>query len=331
MPYPSLGTERARPDIAETFLEMDLELNMQNMVASRVLPVRDVELAHGTYPAITLKTLLGKPASQSIPGTGKEFVRAVKGGYVRDELVFVERSYSTTEHGLEGPVDEREAIHYASQMDHESTVALWIRHRLLQAMERRVASECFSTTRFAGQTAAATALWSAADTADPIGDVLAARLDVVNTYGIWPDTAVMNRVAWNYLKETDQIRNRVHSQGAGQQATAATINEQIVAGILDLDEIIVAGAVEDTASPSAAFAGDHIWQDDCLVFKKVRGTSVRSIGLGHIFHWAADGSQPNGMAEDYREPQVRSNIMRIRHQVAEIYKLNVGFLITNVY
>ena len=51
MAYPSLGTERARPDIAETFLEMDLQMNMSNMIATDILPVREVTFAHGTFPA----------------------------------------------------------------------------------------------------------------------------------------------------------------------------------------------------------------------------------------------------------------------------------------
>lgn len=331
MAYPSLGTERARPDIAETFLEMDLEMNMRAMVATQVMPVREVTYAHGTYPAVTLKQLMANSIGRSDTGTGQELTRAPKGEYFRDELEFVERTYATREYGIEGPVDENEAAHYASMLDHEATTAMWLRHRMLIAQERRVATEAFSTTRFTAQTAAASVAWSTPATADPIGDVLVAKLDVVATYGMWPDTMVINRIAWNYLRETDQIRTRVHGQGSGQPDRARNISRGVVADILDLDEIIVAEAVEDTANANAAFAGAHIWADDALVFKKIRGNNIREIGLGHTLHWSADGSQPAGMVEEYREPQSRANVLRVRHQTQDLFKYNIGFLITTVY
>ena len=331
MAYPSAGTERARPDIAETFLEMDLEMNIQNLVASQVLPVREVQYAHGTYPAVTLKELMANSVGRSDTGTGAELTRSPKGEYFRDELSFVERTYRTREYGIEGPVDDNEAAHYASMLEHEAMTALWLRHRMLIAQERRVASEAFSTTRFTGQTAAAGVLWSTPATADPFADVLVAKLDVVATYGMWPDTMIINRIAWNHLRETDQIRSRVHGQGAGEPDRARNISRGVVADILDLDEIIVAQGIEDSANANATFAGAHIWGDSALVFKKIRGNSIREIGLGHTLHWSADGSQPSGMVEEYREPQSRQNVLRVRHQTQDLFKYNIGFLITSVY
>lgn len=331
MAFPSLGTERARPDIAETFLEMDLEMNMRALVATQVLPVREVQYAHGNYPAVTLKQLMSRPPSASVTGVGQDLTRGPKGAYFRDELEFEQRNYATVEYGIEGGLDDNEVAHYASNLDHEATTAMWLRHRMLVQQERRVATEAFSTSRFSGQTGAASVVWSTPATAVPTDDVLTAKLDVVATYGMWPDTMIINRIAWNHLRETDQIRSRVHGQGAGEPDRARNISQAVVADILDLDEVIVAGGVEDSANANAAFSGAHIWGDSALVFKKIRGQSIREIGLGHTLHWSADGSQPRGMVEEYREPRNRSNILRVRHQTQELFKYNIGFLITTVY
>ena len=50
--YPLLGTERARQDIAQAFEEYNLEPNIAKMVATDVLPIHNVRLAHGTYPQV---------------------------------------------------------------------------------------------------------------------------------------------------------------------------------------------------------------------------------------------------------------------------------------
>lgn len=329
MAFPKLGTERARPDISEALEEYDLAMNMNKFVAGRLLPIRNVELAHGTYPAIELKQLMKNNLATTVTGAGKGLTRAPTGGYARDDFTFTERAYSTVEYGFEARVDERESAHYASYFDHEVVSAVWARYRLLLEQERRVAGEAFSTTRFAGQTADAAVPWSTPATADPILDFRLAKFAVFDLFGQWPDSAIMNRHAFTYLRETDQIRARITGQGAGDPDRQRLITTSQVADVLDLEEIIIAEAVEDTAGPNAAFAAAEVWGASSLLFK--RANSIRDPGLGHILHWGRDGSMPNGFVEDYYEIQNRTQIVRVRHQVQELWKMNLGYLLTTVY
>ena len=332
MAFPKTGTERARSDIAETFEEFDFSANEAKLVGQRVLPVREVQYAHGTYPAITLKDLMRGVLSETNTAAGHALRRTPLGGYVRDELPFVQRSYSTNEHGMEGKVDENEAAHYASELEHEVVTAARIRHQLLLQYEERVAAGCTDTTFFTDQNGAPATVWSDHTNADPITDVFLKRHIIRGKYGIMPDTLVMNELAWEHLKQCDVIVQKIEAQGAGQRAAMRDITTSQVAQILDVDEIIVGAAVKDGNGPNAStFQGDYIWPDDALLFKRIRGRDFREIGLGHTLHWSADGSMPNGIVEDYYLPEVRSNIMRVRHQTGELFKYALGYLFTTVY
>jgi len=333
MPYPATGQERARSDIAETFLEMDLAMNIAKLVGTTVLPVRNVPIAHGSYPRVKLKDLMRRPLASVDSTPGHAYRRTPRGAYVRDEFKFEQSPYRTIEHGNEGMIDENERAHYASELEHEAITALWIRHKLLIEQEIRIANQCFSTTTFGtGQNATPAVKWDVPATATPVIDVNNAKKAIINLFGMWPDCIVMNKLAWMYLVNTNDIRERIHAQGAGTVDRQTLITRSMVAQAFDLDEVIVADAMYDTTNENtAAFAGNHIWGPHALVFKKVRGTSIREIGLGHTFHWAADRSMPQGYVEDYREPAVRNNIIRVRHQTHELIKYNFGYLLTDIY
>lgn len=343
--FPIGGSARARNDLADAFEEFDLEANMMKLVGLDVLPLLDVSLAHGTYPNIPIKELMRRPLSEEATPAGNAYRRAPNGGYIEDDFGFTEASYTTQEHGLVGRVDRNQAAHYRSHFDHELAVTTWIRHRLMVQHELRVATAAFDTTRFTGsQTHAAGNVsnpgpggatpWSTHASADPVADVFHAKRGVWDTFGVMPDTMVINELAFQHLRLVDDIQTRLLASGMPGETPSIQprITAAKLAEVLDLDEVIVAGAAEDANNANAAtFAAQYIWGASALVFKKARRSTIDEVALGHTLHWGEDDSMPNGFVETFFDDDTRCWKVRVRHQTREFIKYNVGYLITSVY
>ncbi len=338
MPYPALGTERARPDLAETLEAFDLQSNMANMVALQIMPLREVQYNKGTFGRLTGKQLLGK--ASGVPGAapGFEYQRASRTDYNRDDMAFTEDSWETTEFGLEGLVDERESRAYRDYFDHAAVVTRRVSNLLATSREVRVAQQIFNVTTLTtagvvtniGSTAANQ--WNNPTTSDPVGQVKAARIAVWKRTGLWPNAVVMNALAFEHLIATDAIRTRVHAQGAGSPDRASLINREIVAQAFNVDEVIIGAAMYDPTNPNAAYTPTPIWSEHCAVFVKARGTDLANNCFGRTFHWAIDDSMPNGYVEEYRDPKKRGNIIRVRQEEQQkLLDVNCVQLLQAVY
>jgi len=335
MPYPKTGSERARPDLADTLYEFNLVANMASMVGFEVLPIREVQLFTGTFGRVEAKQLLKRHANAASSPPGYEYQRAPRSAYAQDDATFTEDSWKTIEHGLEAPVDDFEKNAYRSYFEQEAFTTMRINNQLMTACEQRIAGIAFDTVTFApGQNRGVVLsnAWDDYTSATPIDDVLTGMMAIYDNSGIWPDSMVMNKKTWLHLIRTDQIRERIHAQGSGDPDRAGRITKSQVAEILQIGNIIVAGGTKDGANPNAAFAPEQIWGPHCLLYKKAMTRDLREIGLGRTFHWALDGSLPNGYVEDYRDPEIRGTKIRVRQQLQEkLLYADVGYLMQTTY
>lgn len=324
MAYPST-TVRARPDLAASFMEFDYAASQAGFVGQQVFPVMEVAEKKGTFGRVPVEELLLKTP---------DLKRAPRSGYARDDIKFTDDSWDTVEYGWEEPVDANEAAAYRNYFDHEMLATQRATNVLLTGFEERVAAIAFNTTIFAdgtfGDAVAAgdqvtPAQW---DTASPIEYFEAAVQGVYDNSGIIPDTVVMNWKVFRGLKRTKQIRDAIASSGAGSSEAFGRITVQQLAEVLGIPNVIVAGGTHNNAARNAAADPSQIWGNHALVFKRTNTQDLREVGLGRTFHWGEDDSMPNGFVESYEEPQIRSEIIRVRHQVHEklLYK-EVGWLI----
>ena len=337
MPYPATGTERARPDLADTLFEFDLAMNMAGMVALDVFPIRDVPVYKGDFGRVLLKEHLKRPTTSTSNEPGKAYKRAPRSAYATEETSFTKDTYETEEYGLEGFVDDWERDAYRDYFEQETFVTQFIQNQLLTQMEERVEAACFNTTTFNpgngnGEDLTGGELWDQHTTADPVRQVREGRQGVYNNSGVWPDSIIMNEFAWQNLIETDDIRQRVHSQGSGSEDRQELITRRIVGQILGLQNVFVAGATYDAANPNQPVNPAQIWGPHALIYKQAQTRNLREVALGRTFHWAIDDSMPMGFVEDYRHPETRSMKIRIRHQMENrmLYSA-VGWLLNSVY
>ncbi len=323
MPSPSSSLATHRPDLA-TFLEFDLESEKAGYIASQVFPVLNVASAAGNFGKIPLEQLLQERTTLRAPGSV----------YSRGEWNFSPATYSTVEHGAEEVVDDNESKMYAEYFDAEQISTLRAFGAVLRNAEARVAAAVFNTGTWTGGalTTAVTTEWSTAASATPLIDVEAAVAKVYDGSGLWPNALVINRRVFRNLRNCEEVIERITASGAGSPAKASDVTVQMLAAAFDLEHIIVAGSSKNTAIEGQAATPTQIWSSEyAMVCKIATGADMREACIGRTFHWAADGSSIGGTVETYREEQSRGDVVRVRHQVAEVVLYaEAGHLLSNI-
>ncbi len=104
----------------------------------------------------------------------------------------------------------------------------------------------------------------------------------------------------------------------------------MIASAFDVENVLVSGTAKNSAKEGQTATIASTWTDSKVLVARIATTNdLKEPCLGRTFHWAEDGSQPLGMIESYRDETVRSDIIRVRHEVAEkvIYPA-AGYIIT---
>ena len=106
----------------------------------------------------------------------------------------------------------------------------------------------------------------------------------------------------------------------------------MLSAVFDLPNIIVAGTSKNGAKEGQAASPTQIWSGEyAMVCKIASGPDMRDPCIGRTFHWSQDGSSIGGTVESYRDETVRGDVIRVRHQVAEVVLYpEAGHLLSNV-
>lgn len=324
MPSPSTSLTTLRPDLAGSLMEFDLAVDRAGFIGSRVLPVMEVMKQSGVFGKIPIEQLLQE----------REVTRAPGSGYSRGNFTFTTDSYACVEYGAEEPVDDREAQMYAEYFEAEQVSAQRALDAVLRAAEKRVADLIFNATTWTGSslTTAVTNEWDDSANATPIVDVEAAVRKVYTNSGLWPNALIINRKVFRNLRNCDEVIERIQSAGAGSQTRATDITVQQLAEVFDLPFILVAGSTKNTAKEGAAASLSPMWSDEYAMIARIcTSNDIREPGLGRIFHWGADGSSIGGTVESYRDDSIRSDLIRVRHDVDEkVLYTECGHLLSNI-
>jgi hypothetical protein len=308
MPSPSSALSSLRTDLSASMEEFDLLMDAEGFIGQRVLAAQDVGKKSSTFGKIPIEQLL----------QAKETKRAPGASYGRGNWKFEEASYSCEEHGWEEPVDDNEREMYIDFFDAEVVAMNRAQRIIAENQEKRIAAMIFNATTYTSQSTAVTTEWSNAASATPISDIEAAVQACWGRSGLWPNAMVINRKVFRNLRNCAQIVDRLKYQGF-QDVRASSITVQALAQVFDIPNLLVAGGAKNTANEGATASISSIWSDEyCWIGRIAETQDFREPCVGRLFHWAQDGSELRGRVEEYRDETVRSNIIRVRHQVDEV-------------
>jgi hypothetical protein len=200
--------------------------------------------------------------------------------------------------------------------------------------EKRVADLVFNPTTWTGGalTTGVVNEWDDADDATPIVDVNAARLKVYEGSGLWPNALIINKKVFHNLRQSEEIIDRINSAGAGNASKATDITAAMLAAVFDLDFILIGGGTKNNAKEGQPASPAQIWDDEyAMVCRIATSVDMREPCIGRTFHWSEDGSQVGGAVEEYYSDEVRSKIIRVRHDTDEVIMYpQAGHLLSNI-
>lgn len=324
MPSPSTSLATLRPDLRDSLMEFDLAQQERGYIGSRVLPISEVISQAGTFGIIPIEQLLQQRDVKRAPGSG----------YSRGKFTFTTSTYTCLEYGAEEPIDDREREMYAEYFDADTIATARAYDSVLRSYEERVAAAVFNTSTWTGAslTTAITHEWDDATNCVPLTDVEAAVQKIYDNSGLWANALIINHKVFRNLRNSDQVIERIQSAGAGDPTKATDVTAEMIARVFDLDYILVAGSSKNNATEGKAASPVQIWSGEyAMVCKIATGEDFREACIGRTFHWNRDGSSPNGTVEVYRDEPVRSDVIRVRHDVDEVILYpEAGHLLSNI-
>lgn len=300
---PSSSLATLRPDIAGSFEEFDLEMNMAGFIGSKVAPVRQTSLASGNFGRVPLKELLNRRAEK----------RDI-GGYQRSSMKFGDDSYTTQEYGLEEVVDEKQAAMYKSYFELEVVVGRRCYHGLLASYEQRVADLLTNTSLFEDDSCEET--WLDHENATPIVDIEVAATAMRDRCGMYPNTLIITRKQYRNLRHCAEIIERLKYWGGDDPKTKG-ITSRVLADMFDVQQVLIANAVRDEAAEGQDASLASIWNEDRAILALIQpGEDIQIPTAVRTFHWTED-SDLDGIVESYRDERERADVIRCRHQTGE--------------
>ena len=206
-----------------------------------------------------------------------------------------------------------------------------------------------TTTCGSGSNAAGAGTWGAG-TDKPINDVSNAIEAARKACGVRPNRMLISGGAWTKLLQSSQIQNNLRTIMGYTSIEGISFFQQTKAvamalGLGDKGDVIVAGAVKDSADEGQTKSLSDVWDSTkALVFYRAEPTDFVSPGLGRTFLWqqGIQYQQP-GVATSSYDPltgliveqvfDVLKNIERMRaREFIDMLLLNkeAGYLITGI-
>lgn len=320
MPRPSDITAEQRPDLGAIAYDYSLEADQRGFIADQLFPVFETPLQSAQYPVIKKEQFLKLQDTSRTP----------RSGYGRDDFKFDFDNYATKEEGWEQPIDDVEARLYARYFDIETVSTKRAVDIILRQREAKMAAKVFNTANIT-QTGAVAIEWSTAATAVPRANVMAAKASMRSTSGLTPNIGACCKTVFDNLMRCEEITSAFRYTSpieiGGYEA-----QRRLMAQYFGLDDILVAGAMKDTADKNLTAVLADIWDDEYFGLFKVSGggQDLQDPCIGRTFLWTEDAPQML-VTESYRDEKIRSNVIRVRSNTDQAFIFELaGYLMSNI-
>lgn len=168
-------------------------------------------------------------------------------------------------------VTDRQRTNADPRVDLERSAATFVMHKGLIKRERTFAAAYMGTgiwdTDLTGVSGAPGAGqfqgWNETGS-DPIRDFRTGKETVQGLTGYVPNKLCIGQSAYNALLDNDAVLDRI--QGGATPGAPALVMRQLLASILELDEIFVMGGVYNSAARGATESTGFITSDDALLY-----------------------------------------------------------------
>lgn len=201
-----------------------------------------------------------------------------------------------------------------------------VSHKLLLRRESEWVTKYFVTGVWTAEDTGVSAAPSAGEflqwndaASTPIEDIQAGKDAILEDTGFEPNTLVISQHVWTAFKNHPDIIDRIKFGQTPGSPAVASVNT--VAQVMELDRIIVAKAIQNTAAEGATDVHSFIAGKNALLAYSAPSPGLMTPSAGYTFSWTGPvGSGPAGQRMSrLRMENLRSD--RIEGEMAFVQKL----------
>lgn len=226
-----------------TQLSIGFEQDDIAFVADEVCPTVEVDKQSDKYAEYDRSYFYRTEVAERSPGT-----QARAAGYG----VSTSSTYYCDVFALRKAIDDQERGNADAifDLDQDAMRYLLLQHKIKK--EAQFVTDLFTTSLWTGSTTAGditpSTLWSASGST-PFNDIRAQAVSIQTKTGYKPNTLVMGGEVWAILADHPDLLDRI--KGGATTGDPALAMENLVAQVLGLSKVLVAGATQNTAVEGA--------------------------------------------------------------------------------
>lgn len=200
-------------------------------------------------------------------------------------------------------VDDQIRANADAAIDVDRDAAEWVTQQLLLKRDLDFKSKYFGTGLWSADITPGT-LWSAGGST-PIDDISAQIEAIHGTTGFKPNKLLLGSPVWYVLKNHPDFLDRI------KYTQRAVVGLDLLAQVLELDEVMVGEAVQNTAIEGAADAMSFVYGKHALLCYAAPAPSLLQPSAGYTFSWTGylgAGSAGNRVKRFRMEPLASDRI-----------------------
>lgn len=202
--------------------------------------------------------------------------------------------------------------------------AQYVLDHLLLDWEVRLASQVTSGANV-GSYSAVSSAWNGSG--DPLGDLNTALDNVHDSTGIRPNRIVMGEDAWRSFRRDSTVRNLIFGTNNG----GGYANRAAVADLLEVDEVMIGGAFQNTGDEGLSESLSKIWGDNVLAYYAPSAPRIDAPSFGYSFRWSRPGIPSMAIERHPYDSRTKSEEIEAGYyQDEKITGAEYGFLLTAV-
>ena len=167
-------------------------------------------------------------------------------------------AYKVERRALSELVEDDEVQNQDTPLNVMSDTTAIIAEKMMIRREKRLAAELQDLTNYLAGSQPALAVadrWDnfSSSTSDPADDVSTARSTIYSQTGRVPNIMVIPREVYEKLREHPLVVDRIKYTQTG------VVTAELLAGLFDIERVVIAGAIENTANEEQADSLSFIW------------------------------------------------------------------------
>jgi len=198
-------------------------------------------------------------------------------------------------------LDDQIIANQDAPLDLDRAATEFVTRSLMLKKEKDWAAKFFKTSLWTGATdATPSTKWNAANST-PIKEVRGRITSIHQKTGYRPNKLILARDVWAAIQDNSDFLDRI--------AYTATkiVSTGLLASVLEIDEVLIAGAVHNTAAEKATAVMAHVFTAGALLVYAAPRPSLMMPSAGYTFSWTGYlGASPQGL----RISRMRADLLR---------------------